>query len=118
MDIIDLSWLCLVALIGIMIVVAVLGTRSRLRYANRICEAQARGSFSDIKPEALSRFRCLAVLALIGVLGAILSLIIFVIQRSSRILILSEVTITAMVVFGIISATAGFLMQREIDRRL
>jgi len=52
---INLSWLCLVVPIGIMIVVAILGTRSKLRYANRIRQAQGRGSFSDMnKPEAKS----------------------------------------------------------------
>jgi hypothetical protein len=116
---INLSWLCLVVPIGIMIVVAVLGTRSKLQYANRIREAQARGSFADMStPEAKSRFRRLGALALIGVVGMVLSFVIFVFQRLSGVLAFSGVTITAAVVFGIIGATAGLLMQREIDRRL
>ena len=102
-----------------MIGVAVLGTRSKLRYANRIREARARGSFADMNtPEVQSRFRCLAFLALIGVLGMSLSFMILVILTFSGIRAFSGVAITAAVVFGIIGATAGFLMQREIDRRL
>src|SRR5918996_1923305 len=81
----DLSWLCVVIPIGIIVLAAILGTRSRLRYARRIREAQARGAFADMNtPENKSRFRRLAALALIGLLGVILSIIILVLLQGSK----------------------------------
>ena len=115
----DLSWLCLVIPIGIIVLAAILGTRSRLRYARRIREAQARGVFADMNtPENKSRFRRLAALALMGLLGMILSIAILVLQQASRDPSFAGITIAAAILFGIIASIAGFLMQREIDRRL
>jgi hypothetical protein len=100
-----------------MIVVAILGTRSRLRYARRIFDAQTKGAFTDMNsPEAKSRSRRLAFLALIGTVGTIISFVILVIPRLNWIPV--PIVFTAFCVFGIIAAIAGFLMQREIDRRL
>ena len=116
---IDLSWLCLVFGAVIFVGMAVLGTRSRLRYARRLREAQSRGAFADMNtPENKSRVRRLAVLALIGLLGGILSIAILVLQQASRDPRFAGITIVAAILFGIIAAIAGFLMQREIDRRL
>jgi hypothetical protein len=44
---IDLSWLCLIIPIGILVVAAILGARSKLQYGHQIREAQARGAFAD-----------------------------------------------------------------------
>jgi len=43
----------------------------------------------------------------------ILSLVIFVIQRINGIIAFSGVAITAIIVFGIIGATAGFYAKRN-----
>ena len=45
---IDLSWLCFVIPMGIVLVVTIFGTRSRLRYAKRIMDAQNRSAFDDM----------------------------------------------------------------------
>ena len=116
---IDLSWLCLVIPIGIIVLAAILGTRSRLHYARRIREAQARGAFAAMNtPENKSRFRRFAALALIGLLGMILSIAILVWQQASGSPGFAGITIAAAILFGIMASIAGFLMQREIDRRL
>ena len=113
---IDLSWLCIVIPIGIIVVVAILGTRSRLWYASRIRDAQARGAFADMNlPENKVRFRRLAALALIGLLGMILSIASLVLQQTNT---FSGVMVAVAFVFGAIASIAGFLMQREINRRL
>lgn len=114
----DLSWLCLVAVMAVMLPVIYYGIRSRLRYAQRIREAQARGALEDMNtPETKSRFRRLAVLSLFGSLGMILSIAIFFIQRRNGI-VLPCTTIAVMFIFGIIATIGGYLMKREVDRRL
>jgi hypothetical protein len=114
----DLSWLCLVAILLIMIPVIYYGTRSRLRYARRIREAQARGAFVDMNtPENKSRFRRLALLALIGVLGMVSSFVMLF-QPWIRLPLPVGIIIAAFIVFGILASVGGFLMQREIDHRL
>jgi hypothetical protein len=114
----DLSWLCFVAIMLIMIPAIYYGTRSRLRYARRIREAQAKGAFADMNtPENQYRFRRFAFLALIGVIGLIIS-IVMLIQPWIRIPLPFSVFIVAFVVFGIMASVGGFLMQREIERRL
>ena len=116
---INLSWLCLVIPIGIIVLVAVLGTRSRLRYVKRIWDAQARGAFNDMNaPKQKTRFRWLALLALLGVIGTMSSLMISVLQRFVVIPIPVGIVLVVFGVFGILTAIAGFLIQREIDRRL
>jgi hypothetical protein len=115
---IDLSWLCLVAVMVLMIPVIYFGTLSRLKYAKRIRDAQARSAFVDMNtPENASRFRRFAFLALIGSLGMIISILMLV-QRWVRIPVPFGVLIAAFFVFGIIASVAGFLMKREINRRL
>ncbi len=114
----NLSWLCFVAVILIMIPFVYYGTRSRIQYARRIREASASGAFADMnEPKSKSRFRRLAFLALVGALGMILSLILLV-QPWIRISLSPDFFITALIVFGLISSAAGLLMRREIDRRL
>jgi hypothetical protein len=116
---IDLSWLCIVIPIGVIVVAAILGTRSRLRYANRIREAQARGAFADLNtPENKARFRRLAVFALIGLLGMMLSIVLLVLLLPSKFASFYGIAIALALIFGVISSIAGFLMQREINRRL
>ncbi len=79
---IDLSWLCLVIPMGIIVIIAILGTRSKLRYARRILEAQARGAFDDMNtPKQKPQFRRLTLMALIGIIGAMGSLAILILRR-------------------------------------
>jgi hypothetical protein len=114
-----LTVLCISIPIGVVVVAAILGTRSRLRYAARIRDAQARGVFADMNtPENKARFRILAIFALVGLLGMFLSMAILVMQLRSRFAGLYEVTIAVAILFGIVAAIAGSLMQREINRRL
>jgi hypothetical protein len=116
---IDLSWLCFVILFGIVIVAAVFGTRSRLRYARRIREAQARGAFADLDTaENKSRFRRLAALALIGLLGMISSIVIFLLLLANQAVTFSGAMVVVALLFGMVAAIAGFLIQKEINRRL
>jgi len=116
---IDLSWLCVVIPVGILIVAAIFGTRYKLRYANRIRDAQARGAFADLnKPEIKARIRLLAFLALIGFAGMFLSFVLLIVQQVSQFTTFSGITIIVAIVFGLIGSIAGFLMQREVDRRL
>lgn len=111
--------LCLSIPLGILVVAAVLGTRSKLRYAKRIQDAQARGAFADMNaPEYKSRFRLLALFALIGVLGMTLSIAILFVQLTTKFANLYGITLAVALIFGIIGAGAGLLMQREINRRL
>jgi hypothetical protein len=115
----DLSWLCILITFGIAVVVIILGTRSRMRYARRIREAQDRGAFADINmPENKSRVRRLAALALIGLLGMILSIIILALQIANQANPFTGIMIALAIIFGSIALIAGFLLQREIDRRL
>lgn len=115
----DLSWLCLVAVMVIMIPVIYFGITSRLNYGKQIFDAQAKGAFADLNtPKAKSRTRRLALIALIGQIGMILFFVIFFVQRANGILVFSGVTISVAFVFGITAAIAGLLMKRDIDRRL
>lgn len=116
---IDLSWLCFVIPIGIIGIIAVLGTRSRMRYAQRIMDAQRRGAFNDMNdPKQRARFRWLALTALIGISGAMSSLAMLILLKLLMIQIPIGVVLVLFAVFGAMSVVAGFLMQREIDRRL
>jgi len=111
--------ICVSIPLGILLVAVVFSIRSRLRYADRIWKAQARGAFEDMgTPENRSRFRRLAIFALIGVLGMPVSLAVLVLQMATKFSSHYEVTIIVGMVFGIIAAVAGLLMQREINRRL
>ena len=115
---IDLSWLCLVAVMVLMIPVIYFGTLSRLKYAKRIHDAQARSAFADMNaPENASRFRRFAFLALIGSLGMIIS-IVMLIQGWIRIPIPFGVFITAFVVFGIIASVAGIFNEERLTAGL
>lgn len=116
---IDLSWLCLVIPMGIIVIIAILGTRSKLRYARRILEAQARGAFDDMNtPKQKPQFRRLTLMALIGIIGAMGSLAILILRRFVMTQIPVEAILVILGVFVAIIAVAGLLMQREIDRRL
>ena len=115
---VDLSWLCIVIPIGIIAVAALLGTRSRLKYAQRIRDAQARGAFADINtPKNKSRFRRFAFLALIGTLGLMVSLVMLI-QPWINLRVPLGAFIAAFIVFGIMGSVGGYLMQSEINRRL
>ena len=115
----DLTWLCFVALIVIMLPVIYYGITSRLKYAKQIFDAQGKSAFSDFNtPKVKSRFRRLAAFALIGILGMISSFLVLVILLANGSNAYLGVVISIVVLFGVIGATAGLLMQREITRRL
>jgi hypothetical protein len=115
----NLTSLCFVALILIMVPVIYYGTRSKLQYARQIFDAQAKGTFSDLNtPKVKSHIRRLAAFALIGVSGMILSFVVFVILLVNGSNAYFGVVISVAILFGVIGATAGLLMQREINRRL
>jgi len=114
-----LSVICISIPIGILIVAAVFGTRSRMKYANQIREAQARGAFKDMNmPEHKSRTRHFTLIALIGLSGMVLSIAIVIFQQVSGFTNFSGFTAIVALLFGILSSVGGYLMKREIDRRL
>ena len=114
-----LSVICISIPIGILIGAAVLGTRSKMKYAKQIREAQARGSFKDMNtPEYKSRTRHFALIALIGLLGMVLSFAILIFQQINGFTNFSGFTAIVALFFGILSSVGGYLMKREIDRRL
>lgn len=116
---IDLTWLCFITLIVIIGLVAVLSTRSRLKYAKRIMDAQRKGAFKDMdNPNQRSRFRWLALIALIGLIGTMCSLTGLILLKFAMLQIPAGVILVLFAVFGTISVIGGFLMHREIDRRL
>ena len=115
----NLSWLCMPIYIRIILIFAVFGMRSRLRYAKRIKDAQSRGAFNDMSnPDQNSRFRWLALTALVGVLGAIASIGILLLRLLGIYLLPLEIVLIAFGIFGALGAIAGMLIQREIERRL
>jgi len=114
-----LSVICISIPIGILDRTAVLGTRSKMKYANQIREAQARGAFKDMNtPEYKSRFRHFALIALIGLSGMFLFFAILIFQQISGFTNFSGFTAIVALLFGILSSVGGYLMKREIDRRL
>jgi len=68
-------------------------------------------------PENKSRFRRFAWLAFIGTLGIGLS-IFMLLQPWIRLPVPIGAIAAVFIVFGIMSAVGGLLMQREINRRL
>ena len=116
----NISWLCIVIPIIVIAVIAILGTWSKLRYASRIREAQARDGLADLSTlENKSRFRRLAAIALIGLLGMIVSIAVLIwLQTRNAAYYFGIPLIVVAIIFGIVASVAGFLMQREIDRRL
>jgi hypothetical protein len=121
MKILDLllTVLCMSIPVGMLVVIAIWGTRARLKYANRLQEALARGAFADMNtPENKSRFRRLAVFALIGLLGMISSLAVLVLQLGSKFADFYGITGIVALIFVVITFIAGFFIQREINRGL
>jgi hypothetical protein len=118
---IDLTWLCipigLIGFLGAVTVLMTLSVRSRLRYAKRIQAAQARGAFDDMnarKPQYL----WLGVIALVGVLGVVVTIGMLILQLLHVVVLPVELIFIAFGIFGSMGAIAGTLMQREIERRL
>lgn len=82
-------------------------------------EAQATGAFDEMNtPKQEIRFRWLALTALVGIIGAMGSLAILILQQFGIILIPVRIVFASLSVFGVLIAIAGYLMQREINRRL
>ena len=105
--------------VGILVGIAIWGTRARRKYANRLQEALARDAFADMNtPENKFRFRRLAVFALIGLLGMISSLAVLVLQLGSKFANFYGITGIVALIFVVITFISGFLIQREINRRL
>ncbi len=124
---IDLSWLtipiclavCLPVYVAIVAILITFSMRSRIKYAKRIKDAHARGAFDDMSsPEHQRRNRWLAFTALVGLLGAMASVGMLLLKLSNVVVLPIEVIFIAFGIFGSLSAIAGILMQREIDRRL
>jgi len=103
----------------ILIVIAfVRSVRSRMKYADRIRAAEARGAFTDMNSLNKTRFRFWALFTLIGVLGMTLSLGVLVLQMVTHFSDRYWVTIAIGSIFGMIGMMAGLLMQREFNRLL
>jgi ABC-type Fe3+ transport system permease subunit len=121
-----LAGFCLLMYIAIFAVIAIVTTQAKQRSARRIMQAQARGAFADLEtPKNRARFRILAGVALFGVLGFTCSIGVLALQSFTYYLnVRTEfsnlywVTIGVGLIFGSIGAVAGFLMEREINRRL
>jgi hypothetical protein len=69
-------------------------------------------------PKQKTRFRRLALMAFIGVIGIMGSLVTLIFVFNSLVSIPMGSIFASIGVFGVLGATAGYLMQREIDRRL
>lgn len=111
--------ICLIIPIGILVVAAILGTRSRLRYMHRIREAKNRGAFADMNtPENSARLRLLAVIILVALFGMVISIAVFIVQMATKFSNHYGIIITALLFFGVIGTIASILLQREINRRL
>src|SRR5688572_17922766 len=119
---IDLSWLCIVIPIGIIVVAAVLGTRARLRYADQLREALARGEFREMgNPENKARSRRLfysALAGLLGLLGIIGVIAVLILRLKTEVAGFYEIPIVIVLLLAVIVSILGFWMQREINRRL
>lgn len=117
---INITWLCIVIPIAIIVVVAILGAWSKLQNARRIRGDQAGGVLAGLNtPEKKARFRLLAAIALIGLLGMIVSIVMVkFLQARNADHYFGIPLIAVAIIFGIIASIAGFLLQREIDRRL
>ena len=115
---INLSWLYMSIPIGIVVMIAILGTQSRLKYVTRLQEAYSRGAFAEMTPEAKSRLRRLGLQALVCMLDMILCLGLLVIQMANGFTSFSGISALGVLMFGILALLAGFRMKREVDRRL
>ena len=116
---INVSWLCLAIPMAGMALVVFFGIRSRLRYASRFRNAQARGAFEDFgSPEVKSRLQRLAALALLGVIGMTLAFVSMLFELASGHQVLLGITVAAGIASGILASVAGFLIEREFARRL
>jgi len=115
----DLSFLCcLVIPVIIIFVVAAYGARSKLRYGRRIRDAWARGAFADMNlPENKKRVRHYLLLIFIGWFGIGLT-VFMLLQPWIRLPVPFAAVVAVFIVFGIMPAAGGLLMQREINRRL
>ena len=117
------SWLgvalCLALYIAVMSVFAYFGIRSRQRYVQRIQAAQARGAFNDFRTSQVgSRFRRLAIMALVCILGSISSLVVLALSVFGVTLISPQIALVILGGFILLGIIAGLLMQREVTRRL
>jgi len=105
----------LALIVAIMVVFAFLGTRSRSQYVKRLQAAEAKGGFP---PEARLRLRRLVILAVIGPLGSASFMIVLVLAVLGGIPIHPLIALYVSVVLFILCVIAGFLMRREVNRRL
>src|SRR5690349_10996507 len=116
----DFPWLCLISGIVLFGVITAFGMLARWRYARRFWKAYTRGAFADLnKPKLKSRMYRLSVMALIGVIGMVVSVLVLVVQQTSGFLrAYSDVTLIVAAIFAVTAIIAGLLRQREFDRRL
>ncbi len=120
---IDLSWLCLALcipafLIGIFFI-ARLRFKAGLREYQRYKEAQSRGAFSAMNtPKQIFKFRWLAILALLCLLGMLVSLGILVLNLFGLLRVTPVIAISIFALSAIPSSIFVLLMYREFVRRL
>jgi hypothetical protein len=106
---------------SILILLAVLVTRSKINSINEFRQAQAKAKGTLAKsntPECKSKIRLLAIIALVCILGMVLSVTILFLQIMTNFTYLYKLTISVAIVFFTVGTSAGLLMQREINRRL
>ena len=118
MTTINASWLCFVIPLGLFLLVMYFGIRSRLRYYKRLSEARSRGVFEDMGEGPKRKFRSLSIIALVGLIGIACSFGLFLLTSLRTISISFMFIIVLFGISGLMSATAGLLMQREINRKL
>jgi hypothetical protein len=109
----------LLAIIAVFAVIAIVSTQAKIQSAKRILRAQTEGAFADLEtPKNKFRMRLLAIIALIGILGMALSIAVIFIQMLTQSYNYYWVAIVIGLIFGGMGPIAGFLMQREINRRI
>src|ERR1051326_3660928 len=102
---------------GIVIILMKFSMRARLKYVKIIQASQARGAFDDLnirKP----RHVWLPITALVGVLGAAVTIGVLFLKLLHVIDLPFEIIFLAFGVFDTMGAMAAILMHREIDRGL
>ena len=116
---VDFSWLFAVLAIGLFVVLVILGARSRIRYMQRLQDAQSKGAFADLNmPANKSRFRRLVAIALISLLGSMVSSVILFLEVINNANPPIGILLIVDVIFAVIASVAGFLVKREINRRV
>src|SRR5512147_1016707 len=114
---IDMSWLCLALPLIFMTAVAIMGTRARIRHAQRLRQALQSGAFADPSSNArLSRYRPLFAAAALGILVALASVLLLVLATFGVPSYPPRTLLAIAVVAMLPSFHVGIIMSREISR--